>query len=59
MNWVSLGKLIWTHSRDMTVFNYSRVMIYQIYTSNGYINLHQCKKTGKFKIEDSRDRLDG
>lgn len=46
-----LGKLIWSHTRDMRVLNYPEVMVYEIYTNKGNIFI------GHNKTNDTIERL--
>jgi hypothetical protein len=46
-----LGRLVWSHTRDMSVLNYKTAMVYQIYTAEGYLYLKIDKATGATYIE--------
>ena len=46
-----LGRMLWSQSREIEVLNYSRAMVYQIYTANGYLYLTVDKSTGVVQVE--------
>ena len=48
-----LGRLIWSQSRDIRVLNYPNVMVYEIYTNNGYLKIGQEKGTNQlYKVDE-------
>ncbi len=54
------GQLIWRQSRDMSVLNYSKHIVYEIYTSQGYFYVSYNKNTENFKVlEGNNFILDG
>lgn len=38
------GSLVWRQSRDISVYNYSKTMVYEIFTNQGYLYLIQDKE---------------
>jgi hypothetical protein len=41
----NLGRFVWSQSRDIQVYNYPKVILYEIRTSDGNMWLKFCKKT--------------
>jgi hypothetical protein len=50
----NLGRLIWTHQRDMTVLNYPAAIVYEIYTADGYVYLKHDKQKNNFVVDKVR-----
>ena len=46
-----LGRMLWSHSREIDVLNYKQAIVYQIYTANGYLYLKVDKTTGAAEVE--------
>ena len=44
------GRMVWRQSREMSVYNYERAMVYEIYTNQGYFCVSQNKTTGKVEV---------
>lgn len=54
------GKLIWKQPREIEVLNYSKHIVYQIYTNQGYIYCIQNKETDKIIVENTcKPSIDG
>ena len=49
------GNLVWRQSRDMSVYNYSNHLVYEIFTNHGY--LYVCHDKGSGKVEVINGRL--
>jgi hypothetical protein len=47
----NLGRLIWSQTRDMHVFNYPQAIVYEIRTSDGDMLLKYCKKTEAWSVD--------
>jgi hypothetical protein len=47
----NLGSAIWRHTRDMTVLNYPTAIVYEIYTSEGYIYMKYCKAKKIYQVD--------
>jgi len=47
----NLGRLIWSQTRDMHVFNYPKAIVYEIRTSDGDMLLKYCKKTEEWSVD--------
>jgi len=47
----NLGRLIWSQTRDMNVFNYPQAIVYEIRTSDGDMLLKYCKKTEAWSVD--------
>lgn len=43
------GNLIWKQSREISVLNYPKHVVYAIYTNQGYIYVSKDKETGKIE----------
>lgn len=52
-----LGHLIWTHTRDMTVLNFPKALVYEIYTNEGYTYIRYCKETKMMTVENCRPTI--
>lgn len=44
------GRQIWRQSRDMSVLNYPKHLVYEIYTSKGYFYVSYNKDTEKLEV---------
>jgi len=53
----NLGRMIWSHSRDMRVLNYPEAIIYEIYTAEGYLYMKYCKKKNEYSVDKIRDNI--
>ena len=51
-----LGRMLWSQSREIDVLNFNRAMVYQIYTTNGYLYVTVDKTTGLAQVE-KRDSI--
>lgn len=47
----NLGAVIWRQTRDMTVINYPKVIVYELYTANGYVYVKHDKEKNEFAVE--------
>jgi hypothetical protein len=47
----NLGRLIWSQTRDMHVFNYPKAIVYEIRTSDGDMLIKYCKKTEEWSVD--------
>lgn len=47
----NLGRLIWSQTREMHVFNYPKAIVYEIRTSDGDMLLKYCKKTEEWSVD--------
>lgn len=52
------GTLLTSQSRDMTVLNYPKHIIYAIWTNNGYIYVAKDKETKKIEYTESPTFID-
>lgn len=52
-----LGKLIWRQSRDISVCNYPRHTVYEIFTNQGTLRLIQEKDTSRFEVIDCKQKI--
>jgi hypothetical protein len=52
-----LGRLVWRQTRDMSVWNYSQVMVYEIFTNQGSLYVRQNKMTGKIDVVDVNNKV--
>ena len=50
----SLGSLIWRQSRDISVWNYSQAIVYEIHTNQGTLCIQQNKETGSIEVIDEK-----
>ena len=50
----SLGQLIWRQSRDISVWNYSQAIVYEIYTNQGTLFIRQNKDNGSVDVLDDK-----
>lgn len=48
------GSLIWRQTRDISVYNYPKTMVYEITTNQGYIYLLQDKDNNKVEAVNGR-----
>lgn len=53
----NLGRMIWSHSRDMRVLNYPEAIVYEIYTADGYLYMKYCKKKNEYTVDKIRDNI--
>lgn len=44
------GKQIWRQSREISVYNYEKAMIYEIYTNHGYLYVSHDKSEDKVEV---------
>jgi hypothetical protein len=44
------GTLIWRQSRDISVMNYPKHIVYEIYTHHGYFYVSEDKDTKTFQV---------
>jgi hypothetical protein len=44
------GRTIWRQSREISVYNYEKVMVYEIYTNQGYVCVSQNKTDNKVEV---------
>lgn len=44
------GKQIWRQSRDISVYNYEKAMIYEIWTNHGYLYVSHNKDEDKVEV---------
>jgi len=44
------GRLIWRQPREISVLNYPQAIIYEIYTSHGYLHIAHDKTTNKIEV---------
>jgi len=51
----NLGRLVWSHTRDMNVFNYPKAIVYEIRTSDGDILVKFCKDKEIWSIDKRRN----
>jgi hypothetical protein len=51
----NLGRLIWSQTRDMHVFNYPKAIVYEIRTSDGDMLIKYCKKTEAWSVDKRRN----
>jgi len=51
----NLGRLIWSHTRDMHVFNYPKAIVYEIRTSDGDMLVKFCKEKEIWSIDKRRN----
>lgn len=47
-----LGKLIWRQSRDISVLNYPRHTVFEIFTNQGTIKVIQDKESKRYEVID-------
>ena len=52
-----LGRLIWRQSRDISVLNYPKHFVYEIYTNQGYLRIVQCKETNALQMLPNNQKL--
>jgi hypothetical protein len=50
----NLGRFIWSQSRDMQVYNYPKVMLYEIRTCDGNMWLKFCKDTKAWTVGEQK-----
>lgn len=43
------GRMVWRQSRDMSVYNYEKAIVYEIWTNKGYLCVSQNKTDGKLE----------
>ena len=48
------GRQIWRQTRDISVLNYPKHIVYEIYTHQGYFYVSHNKDTDKFEILHSK-----
>ena len=53
------GTLVWKQSREIEVLNYSRAVVYQIYTNQGYLYVCHDKDTDRFTVLKKNEEVDG
>jgi len=41
--------MVWRQSRDISVYNYEKAIVYEIYTNQGYLCVSQNKTDGKLE----------
>jgi len=52
------GRQIWKQSRDISVLNYPKHLIYEIYTNQGYFYVSHNKETDKFEILEDKKKVE-
>jgi len=52
------GRQIWKQSRDISVLNYPKHLIYEIYTNQGYFYVSHNKETDKFEILQDKKKVE-
>lgn len=52
------GNLLTTQNREITVLNYSKHLVYAIWTNNGYLYVAQNKETKKIEFDESVTLVD-
>ena len=41
------GRMVWRQSREMSVYNYEKAIVYEIWTNHGWLCVSQNKTDGK------------
>ena len=44
----NLGRAIWRQTRDMTVINYPKVIVYELFTADGYVYVKHDKEKNEY-----------
>lgn len=52
-----LGRVIWSHTRDITVMNFPKAIVYEIYNSDGYLYVKYDKTTKDTTVSPQRPDL--
>ena len=50
----NLGRMIWRQTRDITVINYPKAIVYELYTAEGYVYVLHDKKKNEFVVDKIR-----
>ena len=50
----NLGRVIWRQTRDITVINYPKAIVYELYTAEGYVYVLHDKKKNEFVVDKIR-----
>jgi hypothetical protein len=50
----NLGRAIWRQTRDMTVINYPKVIVYELFTADGYVYVKHDKEKNEFVVDKVR-----
>jgi len=50
----NLGAAIWRQTRDMTVINYPKAIVYELYTADGYVYVKHDKEKNEFVVDKKR-----
>jgi hypothetical protein len=50
----NLGRAIWRQTRDMTVINYPKVIVYELFTADGYVYVKHDKEKNEYIVDKKR-----
>lgn len=52
-----LGRMLWSHERQINVLNFPKAIVYEIYNNDGYTYVKYCKETQHTSVENKRPTM--
>jgi hypothetical protein len=53
----NLGRMMWSHERQINVLNFPKAIVYEIYNNDGYTYVKYCKDTYETTVENKRPSI--
>jgi len=53
----NLGRMMWSHERQINVMNFPKAIVYEIYNNDGYTYVKFCKDTHETTVENKRPSI--
>lgn len=53
----NLGRMLWSHERQINVMNFPKAIVYEIYNNDGYTYVKYCKDTYETTVENKRPSI--